>query len=408
MWKTFKVLTFLLILVTGYVWFSFIIAPRIYLFAIDVLMIVTLLMSKVRLKSSPHVPLMIITVIVMFFYSLWRRDMITAQVNLLKFSPAILLFMLDKSHQRNLLDSVTKWLGIILSVSMLIFITTLFVPIPSLGKFWPESLHTVYHPYENYFFFIREQYNHFAYRFNGPFLEPGHLSLICMMLLFANRLDFKRQPWLWMLLASVLVSLSLAGYILLGVAIVLLRLRNFASAVIITIIVGLAYIGVTQLWNNGNNIVNEMVFARLEYDKTRGIKGNNRTVVATDKFFNQCVADGTIWLGVKNTSNKGDKIMGAGYKIFLLNRGVVMLFIVTAFYLLLIPKYSNRRYAASFLLFIGLCFMQRGYPEWFSWLFSFAIGVGITRHEKIFSAKPKKLKKKNERLTIRNTRQSAV
>lgn len=379
MWVFFKILNFLLILLTGYFWMAFLIAPRIYLVGIDLLMIACIMMGDIKLQFSKRIPVLLMLLASMFFVTYFLRDAVEAQVMLFMYFPAMLIYMLPPDRQKDLIRSITVWLGVLLSISLAIYGLSLAVNLPSLGKFMPDALKNTYHPFTNYLFFIREDYSHMLYRFSGPFLEPGHLSLICVLVMFANKMDFKRQPWQWVLLACVLISMSLAGYILLIVGLVLLKLRNLPTAIGIAVIFGIAYVSVTQLWNNGDNPVNRMVFERLEYDKTRGIKGNNRTVVQTDKYFNQCVNDGTIILGVKNSTNKGEKIRGAGYKIFLLKYGVISLLIVGAYYLCLISPGANKRYALSFLIFIILIFLQRGYPQWYSWLFCFTAGIGATR-----------------------------
>lgn len=388
MWVLFKILNFALLLVTSYFWMAFLIAPRIYLFAIDALMILCAMSGEFKLKFNSRVPALVLILVAIFGMTAILRDMTSAQVALLQYFPAILIFMLDKERQTDLLDSVTRWFAVLMGISLCVYAVTAVAPLPSFGKFWPEALRKTYAPYTNYIFFIKESYTNLMYRFNGPFLEPGHLSLINVLLLFANRLKFKERPWLWVLLLSVLVSMSLAGYLLVGIALVLLKMRNVVTAVVICMIVGTGYIGVTQLWNDGKNPVNQMVLSRLEYDKHKGFKGNNRTVVTTDKYFNQCLRDGTIWLGVENANNKGDKIMGAGYKIYLLKNGLLMLLLVGAYYCMLANPKGDKRYAMSFGIFIALCFIQRGYPAWYSWLFCYVVGIGCTRGETVYLTSP--------------------
>ncbi len=64
------------------------------------------------------------------------------------------------------------------------------------------------------FFLIKTRgYNAF-YRFNGPFLEPGHLSMIVAILLYANKYDFKNNRYLWVLLVTIVLSFGLAGYVI--------------------------------------------------------------------------------------------------------------------------------------------------------------------------------------------------
>ncbi len=390
MWLTFKIMNFLLVLLTANIWLAFIIAPRIYLFGIDAIMIACCLLGKFNMKFSNRVPILMLVLALITGLAAITRDSVASTVSLLCYFPVILVYMLDKEHQQDLLDSVTKWFAVMMVISIFVYALAMANAIPSFGKFWPETLRATYSSYDNYIFFLKGNYSLLGGRFNGPFLEPGHMALVSVLLLFANRLQMKSKPWLWVLVVCVLLSLSLAGYILLMLAVVFIKLRSVATAVGIGIVVGIGYITVTQLWDEGRNPVNVMVLGRLEYDKSKGIKGNNRTVLETDKYFTKCCKDGTIWLGVKNTSNKGRKILGAGYKIYLLRNGAVMLMLVGAYYMLLAAPGTNRRYKWSFLLFIALSFMQRGYPEWYSWMFSFTVGCGLTQGVKVYTLSKRK------------------
>lgn len=390
MWLFFKILNFLLLLFSSYVWITFFFPLRFYLMTVNILMIICVLSGKIKLNYSHRVPMLAGVLLAMVILSAVVFNEISAQVLLFSFLPSILIYMLGRERQMDLLGSVTKWFSVMMLCSIAVWLMTLVTDMPNIGIFIPESIKENYDPYINYVFYISRTNLNILNRFNGPFLEPGHLAVISCMLIFANKMRFKEQPWLWVPLACVLLSLSLAGYLLLALSFVLLKMRNLVTAVGIAVFAGVAYIGVTQLWNEGRNPVNELVLSRLEYDSSKGIKGNNRTLRATDKYFTNCVKDGTIWLGVKNAQNKGNKISGAGYKIYLLRNGLVMLMLTTCFYLLLINPASNKRYAWSFVLFIGLCFLQRGYLSWYSWQLPYVLGIGISRGEMLFSSRKRR------------------
>ena len=343
-------------------------------------MLLCCLIGNFRLQFTSRVPVLILVLISIFLLSYIVRDAISAQILLGVLIPTLIVYMLPAERQCDLLKSIADWYGIMMLISLVLFFAVQVVSLPSFGIFKVPGMSDIYEPYVNYIFYIQDTSNNFVFkRFNGPFIVPGHQAMISCFLLFANRMDFKRVPWLWAILAAVLTSLSLAGYILVLVALALLKLRNFSTTMMISAVVAMAYLFVTQLWNEGQNPVNEMVLSRLEYDKNTGIKGNNRTLRTTDKYFTRCVEDGTIWLGVENAKNKGNKISGAGYKIYLLNNGLLMFLLMIGFYILLINPKSNKRYAISFIVFVLLCFLQRGYLSWYSWLLSYTVGIGATR-----------------------------
>lgn len=366
-------------------------------------MIVCLVVGHVKVNIGPRTFGLFACAIAILLIALLTKDGGTAKNNFLMFLPAIYLYILDKKHQEDLVYSVTKWTSIMLGISILLYIGS-FVGLPPFGTFKvPDN--DFYTPYANYFFYIKNDMyggNLMGARFNGPFLEPGHLAIICVMLLYANRYRMKENKYLWILVASALLSLSLAGYILIALGIMFVKMRNFRNAIIIASVVGLAYFGVTYIWNEGDNVVNNLILSRLEMDDKKGIKGNNRTNRATDKMFSWYVDSGKVWTGMGNKKVNSDKMYGAGYKIFLLRNSLLFLLAIAAFYILLINPKANKRYAWSFLILIALCFIQRGYPAWFSWLLPYTAGIGMTRGEAIYSFKPKikKRKKKGKKRRI--------
>lgn len=396
---------------SSYFWMSFYFPPRFLYLLISALMFVCLFFSKIKIQITGHAIGLIGALIAIFAAQTIIKDSVTAQITFFGCLPAVFVYILPKPRQEDLLVSITKWIGVFLGISLFIyFVLIIFPSLPSLGVFTNEIIESVYGGYENYFFFLKSSFYDAGemYRFNGPFLEPGHLGCVCTFLIYANRYRFKEYPILWVLVVCVIFSFSLAGYVILGLGYIMVKLRSFGSALAIAAAVAGIYMTVTVVWNEGDNPVNNMIFARLEYDQQRGIKGNNRVFRATTKYFNKCVEDGTIWLGAPNADQKGNKIRGAGYKIYMLRNGAVMALLMALFYILLINPKANKRYAWSFFIIVVLTFLQRGYPTWYSWLMPYAAGIGITRGEQIYALlpkKPKKDKKKGKR-KFRNSRQS--
>lgn len=301
--------------------------------------------------------------------------------------PIICIFTLDKPYQSDLLKSVSKWLSIALGLSLFVFALTKVMSLPHTTFIVPNN--DFYQSFDNYFFYIYtagyESDTAGVARFGAFFLEPGHLSMICFLMLFANRFRFKDQPYLWIPLACILISFSLTGYVLLTIGFIVLKIKNIFYMLTLSIIIGGSWLFVTEMWDGGENPVNILIVQRLEPDKEKGIKGNNRTYKKTDIFFRQCVKDGRIWTGVGTKKNWGDRIKGAGYKIYCLKYGLIGVIIVALLYLCLINPKSNKRYAYSFFIMIILLFLQRAYPDWYSWLFFYTTGIGVMRHEPFFS-----------------------
>ena len=385
MWKLFKFVNLLYLLVSSFIWFSFLL-PRNYIpMIVSGLMLLCFAFGHFQAKVTPRAIGIAIMVVIYSLYSAFIIDPNYGIITFMSYIPAVLLFVLEKNYQQNLLDFVTKWFCIIMAVSLGFFALHFVVPLPNF-PFLPHEISNSYATFDNYFFFMKTNMylseNAGVFRFGGPFLEPGHQSMICCLLLFANRFQMRRQPLMWILLLSIFLSFSLAGYLTLAIGWAFVKIRNIYSMLGVVVVLAGAWLFVTVIWNSGENAVNKLIFERLEYDDQKGIKGNNRTLRHTDYFFKECMKDGTAVLGVRTQKASTLKINGAGYKIFILRYGIVGAVLVGLLYLLMIPGGVNRRYAVSFFVLMCLIFLQRAYPSWYSWLFPYVVGLGIMRREK--------------------------
>lgn len=290
---------------------------------------------------------------------------------------ALYLYILPRKRKIDLLHFITKIYSIILGISIIVYLSTYVINIPSIGSFKAGDL-DFYPLYDNYVFFVKTRlYNNFTYRFNGPFLEPGHQAMISGLLLFANKFDFKNNKLLWIPLIGILISFSLAGYVILVLSYILLFVKSIVKVVASLIIFLVFNYIVTDVWNGGDNPVNVLIFERLEYDEEKGISGNNRTGKVTDDYFEQNIKDGKFLLGTRDAKGDDKRIIGAGYKVYLLQNGLIALLLVVLLYRLLINPKCNKRYGFAFFILICCIFMQRAYPTWYSWLLPYTLGCGI-------------------------------
>ncbi|MBD5370245.1 MAG: hypothetical protein HDR80_03740 [Bacteroides sp.] len=382
MWTIFKFTNLIYLLVSSYIWFAFLL-PRNYIpLIVSGLFLMCFAFGHFRLRVTPRAYGILGVLVLYSVYSLYILDFNYALTIFFSYLPAVLLFTLEEQLQKDLLGYVTKWFSIMMGVSIVFFGLSFLVPLPS-SLFLPYELSDSYLTFDNYYFFMKTNMylseNAGIFRFGGPFLEPGHQSLICALLLFANRFRMKRQPLMWILVVSVVLSFSLAGYLILFVGWAMAKIKNIYTMAGIVFIVGGTWLFCTVVWNGGQNPVNKLIFERLEFDKDKGIKGNNRTLRHTDYFFRECVSDGTAVLGVRSLKADKLKIAGAGYKIFILRNGFIGLAFVMMLYLMLIPPGCNLRYGTSFFLLIVMIFLQRAYPTWYSWLLPYVLGLGVMR-----------------------------
>lgn len=388
MWTLFKFVNLIYLLLSSFIWFSFGL-PRNYIsiFA-SIAMIVCFAAGNFRAKVTPRAVGVALVTVLYSLYCTFIIDLNYGIITITSFIPAVLLFTLDKEPQEDLLDYVTKWFSIIMAVSLVFFFVHMVIDLPHF-PWLPHEISGSYDSFDNYYFFLKTNMylseNAGVYRFGGPFLEPGHQSMICCLLLFANRFRMRRQPLMWVLLVSILFSFSLAGYLTLAIGWAFISIRNIYSMLGVVTVLGGSWLFVGVIWNDGENPVNKLIFERLEYDEQKGIKGNNRTLRHTDHFYKECMKDGTAVLGVRTQKADALKIRGAGYKIFILKYGIIGTVLVGLLYLIMIPGGVNRRYAVSFFVLMALIFMQRAYPSWYSWLLPYVLGLGIMRHSSLYA-----------------------
>jgi len=301
--------------------------------------------------------------------------------------PAVLLCSINNSDLQCIYHFVVKVMAYILSIGFIIFLIDLIVDLPFISYVTIGE----YYPFENYIFLIKSQSLREFFRFSGPFSESGHMSMICAFLLYANKYNLK-QWYNIVFLISVLFSLSLAGYVLLGLGLLLYSVKSIKMVIGVLLMGFTIFISVTQLWNNGDNPVNEAIFSRLEYDKDKGISGNNRFSYDTDKYYeNLSLTELLFGVGLKEYNRQRDigTIDGAGYKLFVIINGILGCFFVFMIYYSITLLTNNRRYAVGFLILMIASFMQRAYPTWMAWLLPFISGIVMSSDNKIVHEKGK-------------------
>lgn len=284
------------------------------------------------------------------------------------FALGIGLFSLKWEYKQRLLKTVTDFFGILLFLSVSLYLVFLVVDIPPYGIL---STPYGYEDHSNYILFILPC-NYFIPRFSGPFIEPGHLAIFCCFILYANKFCFKSNKLLYVYIFAIFISLSLAGYVLLLSAYILF-VRIKLKTVFVSILLGiLIVLGVTQVWNEGDNPIYELIFKRLEYDDNKGIAGNNRTMYGTDEYFKRYIGsnDSLIGIGAKKYGEmqKNNIIGGAGCKVFIIQYGIIGTLLIFLFYLVIASCSTEKKYTYRFLLLLVICFLQRSYPEWIAWL----------------------------------------
>lgn len=294
-----------------------------------------------------------------------------------------LVILLSDVEKERLVDVFTKIYVAIVGVSLLSF--TLY----SLGVDLPYTtvkyeLSTGYSDFKCYPFLLIPNELGTVVRFQSVFLEPGHLGMISSLLLYVNRYRLKQLRVL-ILLLSVLVSLSLAAYVLLIIGAILHYIMNSKRA-LKRVVLSFVYlllifiVGISYYIYDPDSVFSQLIVERLDYSEEKGIRGNNRTSASFDSFYDGFFKTSDCLLGIDADvySAKFGGVSGGGnssYKTFIVQYGLIGLFVLTLFYLIYTYLHKSRL-LMGFLLLYSASFWQRPYALWEVELFLF-IGVAI-------------------------------
>ena len=284
--------------------------------------------------------------------------------------PLLLVLLLTDREKQILLGWWTNLYAIILLVSLTAWLLTWFTSIPSYGELKFRESYT----YTNYLFCIKSLINDI--RFNAIFLEPGHTAMIAAFTVCANRFNFSNKAVVIILLCTI-ATFSLAGYLLLAIGYLLHillenRKKMWKRGVIFAALLALGYYAAVT-YNGGDNLVNTLILERLEYDEEIGISGNNRTGQKTDDAFDEIVDSGEALSGITHAKytlyEKTDYIQGAGYKLYIMRKGIIGTALMFLFYFLVYRRSANKKEMFGMLIIYISAFWQRAYPEWQVWLY---------------------------------------
>lgn len=372
MWTFYKIINFIWLLTSTWLWVTTYVPMLPMLILVNVMMVFCLTLLPIKIEFTKKTGFIILAITAMTLWQCICSGVVVAGYTLLCYLPALYLTFLPVSSIRSLLEFSTRWLAILLIPALLIYWALFFVDLPSFGKF----VHPVYVPFDNYIFYLQTTWdNGVVTRFNAFLLEPGHLALLCSFLLIANRFRFKECKWLIILTISIIFSFSLAGYLLAFVGFILLKVDSILKALAIIAFTAVLVIGV-QTFTGEESSINKLILERLERDESQGIKGNNRFAGDTDFVYDKALKSGDVWTGLSDRVNM-DMILGAGYKIYVIQYGFIGALLALFIYLTLIPPHPDYRFTAAFLIVLILCFIQRSYPGWYSWLFPYVAGLWV-------------------------------
>ena len=308
--------------------------------------------------------------------------------------PIISLVLLRDEYLIDLLDSFQKILYPLLALGSIFWILHLVgIDLPSTEVTFGEA--------EDQFGNFDAQYyfsNHFLYlvnnsafvrwdadiptffRFSSIFSEPGYLGIMLTFLLYINKFDMKDRRNI-VYLISLLLTLSLAGYIMALLAYTAQRLELSKNRIAVLVSIGIALMAGYLFFSNykgGNNAINDAIIARLKVEEDGNIAGNNRTSEALDKQFENFLTSTDLFFGVQNR-NKIE--FGVGYKKFLMKNGIFGLTLFLIFLIGIAKRSGNYRSWILFILYVLMFARGDVTMFWTAFIMLYTGGIAMSTYK---------------------------
>lgn len=285
---------------------------------------------------------------------------------------------LKYEYKIQLIDFITKWFAILMSISLGAYI--LFLS----GVSFPGTI-VEYQQYfmDNHYFFLQKE----LFRFQSVFLEPGHMTMGLAPLLFINKYNLKNRYVLILFIAQML-SLSLAGYMMMmiGYSVLFLFDKQSKKSKLISVLLSAILIcSVAIFMQNSfeNNVFDDLIFRRMQFDNGHFV-GDNRSSVYLDRQFEDVVSSSDILTGRYFNSEMSEKGV-AGYKKFIVQFGLIgcVLLILSFFSTHKLLIYKFRRNAFLLVVMILLLLLQNAYPTWWCIVIATICGTTFMQNKEI-------------------------
>ncbi len=267
------------------------------------------------------------------------------------------------SDQKILLSRINRFFYIIVTISIVFHLLMICGLLPSAHLFKRGM-----YMYQNYYIYLYSP--DYESRFCGFCYEPGFFSLLLSALLLINNYDIKKK-WTIVFLVALFLTFSLGGYILTATSWLLYYIlqrrkqirhhkRNF---LIISLMIYGGFFIVGQ-WNRGENMMNEKIFSRLEYDAEKGISGNNRQNLDAEVEWIRFLNSDSILFGYgdkKYSEMRSNNYDASSILEFVMCCGIIG----TILHIIMIGFFAFKAhkiiYALPGFLFLLLDFIQHGY-----------------------------------------------
>ena len=281
------------------------------------------------------------------------------------------MFRIDKEIAEKSLTKICKVFAGFLIISILFFFLHFIgVNLPNV------SVERGNYSYTNFFFFLlddRELWNILIPRFNSVFLEPGHMGTTIIMLL-ATQIGKWKKWYNVVLFVALLMSFSLAAYCL-GVMLLFLRLWMLRRKIVLKVLGLVSFLGIivggSFVYNDGDNMLNNLIVMRLEVSDTGDdFKGNNRVSEDFEKEFESFLGSSDVLFG-REMDYEGWG--NSGYRVYIYDYGMAGFALFLLFYFFAFRTGRDIRAITTAFVLAMTNFWIRGYPMLFAFLYPYFI-----------------------------------
>lgn len=281
------------------------------------------------------------------------------------------MFRIDKKLAEKALTKICVVFAGFLIISLLFYFLRFF------GVDLPNSpVDRGNYSYTNYYLFLlddRELWNILLPRFHSVFLEPGHMGTTILMLL-ATQIGRWRRWYNIVMFVALLLSFSLAAYCL-GVILLFLRLwilRRKIFLKIIALVSSLAVaVGISFVYNDGDNMLNNLIVMRLEISDTGDdFEGNNRVSTDFEREFESFMNSPDVMFGREMDYETSGN---SGYRVYIYDYGMVGFILFLVFYFFAFRTGRDKRAIIAAFVLSLTNFWIRGYPMLFAFVYPYFI-----------------------------------
>lgn len=333
--------------------------------------------NSVKISTTDYIILLLFLIMYIHIYIINATSSVSVITNLISyFLPTFLFLLSNNSEKEKFLDYFTTLLASILIFSLVFYLMHIYkIHELNYSIYAPEFDSDV--TYQNYKFFIIGEDSRavFFKRFQSFFKEPGHLGMICALILYARKYNFRDWRNI-VIFISLIYSLSLAAYVLFFIGMVIYffakktfqqRIKYIFGALILIFI--LLFCVLSYYNKYPHSVFSEWVISRVlpSEGKSKNNRETSQFKIEYEEFSNNYV-DYFVGKGVEKFRLYG--FGNASYKGFIYTYGLLGITLLIAFYSSIV-LFAFTPEILGFLFLYVLAFYQRTYALWAVEIFVF-------------------------------------